>query len=315
MEVEMQQPRSGDPGTMYECTGRTINGQMRMVPTAEVVELIIGVVMKAKEKYGFRLYGLVFMSNHYHILVGADDAQHLANFMGYIAGNITRELNNLQGVSGPMWHRRYRAIPVSERVGAARMRMRYILAHGVKEKLVGSIRKWPGASSARWLLDAVESYGVWTDRTAMYRAGSEDESAYQTTYRLEIDLLPEFQSESEAEAKQRELMREMGKEIEAECAAERKKANEEPVGLAKVLATDPFKIPETMAWSRAPRVHAKCAKDRRELERKLSEVRNAYAEASAEFRAGKLSTMFPMGTFRPHGPFEAWPKDAKAGAA
>jgi len=300
---------------MYECTGRTINGQMRMVPTAEVVELIIGVIMKAKTKYKFRLYGLVIMSNHYHVLVGANDAKHLANFMGHITGNITRELNKLQGVSGPMWHRRYRAIPVSERVGAARMRMRYILAHGVKEKLVGRIRRWPGASSARWLLDAAESYGVWTDRTAMYRAGSKDETKFQTTYRLEIDLLPEFQDRPDAEAEQRELMREMGKEIEAECDTERDEARQEVVGLAKVLATDPFKIPETMAWSRAPRVHAKCAKDRRELERKLSEVRNAYAEASAEFRAGKLSTMFPMGTFRPHGPFAAWPKDAQAGAA
>jgi len=308
----MRQLRSGEPDALFEVTSRTIRGQMRMVPTPKAVDIIVGVIGEAKAKYDVKIYGLVFLSNHYHMLLGASDARHLADFMGYINGNITRELNRLHKVSGPMWHTRYRAIHVSKRVGAARMRMRYILSHGVKERLVARVRQWPGVSSARWLLDGDELVGTWTDRTAKYRAGRTRKKTkpeqFETRHKLVLDVLPEWSGKTVDE--QRAHWATIVAEIEQEHAGDRA-----PEGVAAVLAVDPMTYPKSVKKSEAPWVHTDDDDDRQQWEETLRLLRDSHREASKAFRAGDWSVAFPEGMFRPGGGFVARHAPEQGGGA
>jgi hypothetical protein len=69
-------------------------------------------------------------------LLSVDDAEQLARFMQYVDGNIAREVGDLVKWKGPFWARRYKAIVVSNEEAAQVERLRYLLAHGVKENLV-----------------------------------------------------------------------------------------------------------------------------------------------------------------------------------
>ncbi|HIE69526.1 MAG TPA: hypothetical protein EYP98_04830, partial [Planctomycetes bacterium] len=110
----------------------------------------------------------VFMSNHYHMLATADDAKQLAQFTGHINGNVARELNRLNDSSGRVWQRRFRAVPVDGNERAQLERLKYLISHGVKERIVKRVRDWTGASSVPWMLDGAEVAGNWHHRTAQY---------------------------------------------------------------------------------------------------------------------------------------------------
>ena len=318
----MRPLRTTHPDGVYEVTSRTLCGQMRLRPGPTVNKLIVGCAVRAKKVFPVKIYGMVVMSNHYHMLIGAEDAERLAAFMGHLNGNLTRVLNRHNGLSGLMWGRRYKSIPVSLRVGAARMRMRYILSHGVKERLVAKVSQWPGVSTARWMLDGEEIQGYWVNRTAMYRARQAGKKVTEAMFRekctLKVDPLPEL-ADMPVQAR-RAVWREMVAKIEKEHAEATDKDGKKlgpPAGVAAVLAMDPTYVPTSVKLSRAPTVHAAEAKDRHKWKARLRALRKAHRAASKAFRAGDWDAEFPAGMFRPHGPFVPWPGagDAAGGDA
>ena len=46
---------------------------------------------KAVQRFDVKLYGLCFMSNHYHLLLSSKDAASLAQFIQYLNSNIACE--------------------------------------------------------------------------------------------------------------------------------------------------------------------------------------------------------------------------------
>ena len=96
---------------------------------------------------------MAFASNHWHALLHVDDAEQLARFMQYVDGNLAREVGDLVGWSGTFWARRYSAILISDEEAAQVERLRYILAHGVKEHLVERVVDWPGVHAGRTILE------------------------------------------------------------------------------------------------------------------------------------------------------------------
>ena len=55
--------------------------------------------------------------------------------------------------------------PVSDEPEVQLARLRYILAHGVKEGLVPSPLQWPGVHAAKYLVFGESVKGSWVDRT------------------------------------------------------------------------------------------------------------------------------------------------------
>lgn len=127
------------PSPSGEITTRTTGNELLIRPSETVNAIVLGVLARAQIRTGIELHAIVFMSNHYHIRLTSQDAEQLSEFMQYLSSNIARKLNDHLGRSGAYWERRFRSIAMSEDEATARWRLRYLMAHGVKENLVGRI--------------------------------------------------------------------------------------------------------------------------------------------------------------------------------
>jgi len=175
-------------------TSRTLEGRFYLVPDRpEVNEIIVGVVARAQRNHAVAIHGLVFMSNHFHMVVTGDNPEQIAAFMKHVKGNLTREINKVRDRSGTMWHRRYDLERADDDERSHVEMLAYVLAHGAKEGLVESPGMWPGVNSARELLDGADAAtGVWTRRTAMGRTTTKVVAESPDRFRVKetVDLTP-----------------------------------------------------------------------------------------------------------------------------
>ncbi len=289
------------PAGLYEVTTRITGDELLMRPDDRVNAIILGVLAKAQAYAGISLHGFVFMSNHYHILLTADDALQLSMFMQYLNANIAKKLNDHLGRKGAFWERRFRAIAMSEDEATARWRLRYLLTHGVKECLVGKVEEWPGASSLPWMKSARRLVGVWTDFTARSRARRrksyvEVPGAFDT--RLEVKMTPMPCWRDKPEAYWRQLVADDVRERVRELRDEQRAAAKMPMGRDAVLRQSPYHRVESPRRPAPPLLSLDATWTEQTLA-ELREVRAAYAEASERFRAGELTVAFPAGMMRP----------------
>jgi len=127
-------------------TCRAQQARLLLLPSAELNDILLGVLGRAQRLYPVRLCGYVFLSNHFHLLLDVDDAQQLALFMGYFNSNLAREIARRTDWEDKVWGRRYQAIVVSEEEAAQVARLEYLLSHGCKE-LVERLADWPASTA------------------------------------------------------------------------------------------------------------------------------------------------------------------------
>jgi hypothetical protein len=163
-------------GALVEVTCRTIQGRLLLRPSADLNDVVVGVLGRAQRLYPVEICAVIFLSNHYHLLLRVPDARCLADFMGYVNSNLAREVGRLADWRDKIWSRRYQSIPVSHEEAAQAGRFRYLLAHGCKEGLVNRPEEWPGVHSVRSLLCGETLRGYWFDRTKEYAARSRREA-------------------------------------------------------------------------------------------------------------------------------------------
>lgn len=298
----MRPLRCPRPAGLYEITTRITGNELLLRPSDGVNAIILGVLARAQIRTGIKLHSFVFLSSHYHILLTADDAEQLSEFMQYLNSNIARKLNAHLERRGAFWQRRFRAIAMTEDEATARWRLRYMMAHGVKENLVGSIGDWPGVNALPWLLHAQRLIGVWTDFTARSKARRrknyvETPGEFETRYPVELTVLPCWR-DVEPEY-WRKLIHDDILQAQSECDAERIRTGSQPMGVEAVLARDPFSRVVAQKQTRAPSVLALDWDRGGELMQEHRAVREAYTEASERFRSGELTVVFPGGTMRP----------------
>lgn len=265
--------------------------------------VIQGVLGRAVRKYSMILHAFVFLSNHYHLIVTPRDAKHLADFVGYLNGNLAREIRHLCGWPEKVWGRRYVSIEITRQRRAQVDRLRYLLAQGVKEGLVAKALDWPGASGLRQLLDpAQEIVGVWYDRTKAYRlrqAGQDvrDED-WQVEERIQLTPLPAL---ARLSAERRiALVQKLVAEIEHEA----EQARTGPVmGVAALLRQHPHEAAAPKKRSFIPLVHAASRAAWLAFRDAYRAFVAAYAVARNRLRAGAKSVVFPPGSFPSPGPF------------
>ena len=76
-------------------TGRCIHSRYLLRPSPRTNAIVIGVLARALHRYEVKLFGVCFMSNHYHLLLSSKNAGALAGFMQYIGSNIAREIGRI----------------------------------------------------------------------------------------------------------------------------------------------------------------------------------------------------------------------------
>ena len=301
-------PRYIPPDSLVEVTCRTIHGRFLLLPGRDLNAIIIGALAKAQQRYGMVVCGLVYLSNHCHLLLQPRNARQLARFMNYVNSKIAREAGRLHWWREKLWGRRYGSVIVSDEPEEERARLRYLLAQGCKEGLVESPKQWPGATSAQAHSQGWKLSGLWFDRTAEHKARKRGEHVPKLRFAEALELvitpIPSWRDEPEhrIDARVRALVR----EIEDETREEIRRTGRQPLGRQAILEQHPHAQPASFEPSPAPRFHAHRCSVRRRLENAFRRFLHAYREASSLFRQGKEAT-FPPGSFLPSPGFNPAP--------
>ncbi len=196
----------------YFVTSRCFQGRLLLRPSAEVNEVVGGVLARALQQSAdsVRLHAFTFASNHFHLLVWARGAA-LASFMQYLRANLSKKVGRLVDWSGGFWERRYSAEPVLDDEALVG-RLRYVLAHGVKEGLVEKSAEWPGLTCLPQLLGPARRLFRWFNWTKRWsKRGSEEVGGAQGRYaqewaepvELEVAPLPCWEGLGEEERQRR----------------------------------------------------------------------------------------------------------------
>ena len=252
---------------------------------------------------------VVFLSNHYHLLLAPADAEQLSGFMTFVNSNIAREVGRLVSWKEKFWGRRYHSMVVSDEKEAQIGRLYYHLSNCVKEGLVEHPFDWPGVHSARALLGDRKLEGTWFDRSAYNRAKRRrkadqppvKESAYKTVEVLELSPLPCLAGENE-DANRQQVLNLIAK-IVADAAAERKVRGTMVLGAHRVQQQHPHSQPKELKKSPAPLFYAVSKEMRKALRDAYFLFAAAYQVASARLRGGDRGAVFPEGCFPPALPF------------
>jgi REP element-mobilizing transposase RayT len=290
---------------IVEVVSRTIQGRYLTRPSAEVNDLILGVVGRAQAKYGVEIFALIFMSNHFHMLMRAESARRMADFVRFVKSNIARELQRLHGWRGTFWGGRYSSIPLDdeELETVLSERFFYILSNGCKEDLVYSPLEWPGVSSAHALYHGETTLtGTWYDRTAENDARLRGEHREcRSTETVALSPLPFLEDVSEEQ--RRQWVVNAVREIEEETRERHRVNGTRPAGADSVLRRHPHDSPEAFESSPAPWFH--CVSRERYLALRAARALTvaAYREAAARLKTGDKDVEFPEGTFPPPAPF------------
>ena len=75
---------------VVELMTRTLHGRFLLKPSSIVNVAIRGAIGRAQRMTGMRIYAVVFLSNHYHMLVRTESELQLKNFMQLVNSNIAR---------------------------------------------------------------------------------------------------------------------------------------------------------------------------------------------------------------------------------
>jgi REP element-mobilizing transposase RayT len=292
-------------GCVVEVTNRTLQGRYLLRPSEQLNELLVGILGRAQRLYRVKLHACVVLSNHYHLLLTVDSALQMAQFMAYFQGNLAKEAGRLYRWRGPFWHRRYQHILVSDEDAAQIGRLHYILVNGCKENLVSSPLDWPGVSSTRALLAGDQPQGIWVDRTQARLASpktKKNSSLFREPEQVIFSPLPCWAHLDPGIQRQR--VREMVAQIEAETANRHLAEGSQPLGARRVLRLNPHDKPLRSEWSPAPLFHCASAQVRDTLYEAYSCFYRAYRQAADRLRAGEFLTVFPEGAFPPPRPFQ-----------
>jgi REP element-mobilizing transposase RayT len=289
------------PGSLVEVTCRTVQGRLLLRPSPILRDLTLGVLARAARLYPVEIHAFAFLSNHFHLLVTVASAQRLASFMNYLNSNLAREAGRLVRWREKFWGRRYQAILVSEEDETQIARLRYVLAHGVKEGLVGSPLDWPGAHCARALLDGAPLAGRWIDRTlehaALRKRRPVDPGAFVKLEELRLAPLPCWRNLSESQRRFR--IHDLVEGIEREGRSREQRTGQPPLGRDSVLRQDPRHEPNRIQKGPAPLAHAASRAARDAVKGAYRIFLAVYRHAAERLRSGALDAIFPEGSFPP----------------
>ena len=225
--------------------------------------------------------------------------------MCYFNGNLAKEIGRRTGWREKVWSRRYQAIVISDEEEMQVARLKYVLAHGVKEGLVARVEEWPGVHCAVPLMTGAPVEGTWFDRTLEYNAflrGKELEpGASASRETVHLSPLPCWKHLAEGECRAR--IADLVREINESAAAARAESLIPPLGPDGVRAQNPETRPKKIKKSPTPFCHALRKTVRKALWEAYGLFVAAYREAAEKLRAGDRTVEFPPGSFPPRLPF------------
>lgn len=290
-------------GRVVEIESRVVHGRYLMRPSPEVNELILGILGRAQAKYDIELFAFIFLSGHMHLILRAYSVLQMSYFVGFLKGNVARELGVLHKWREKFWGRRFRHAPVYDDEASQINRFRYVLRNSCKEGLVDSPLEWPGATTAKALFRGEsELTGRWFDRTAQYRAGHDRrDKTHSSIETVRLTTMPFLAGRTLEQ--QRQFMVDAVRQVEEETVEQRRRDGRPSKGISAILRQHPHTMPKNFVPSPAPRFHAVTHEAREELREARSQIQIAYRIAAEKLKRGGSDVRFPEDCFPPRLPF------------
>jgi hypothetical protein len=290
--------RHFDPKRLYFITNRTFQGRLFMTPKNGIRDIVGGCLGRALSLYAIDLFGYIFLSNHYHLIIRATKGE-LAQFMCHLNGNIAKKVGKEIGWSGKFWQRRYTAAPILDDE-ALLDRMSYILQHGVKEGLVARSTMWQGLHCVDSFLDFETPVYPWLNETELCfdgrkKAGAKSKEAYIELMPVPLATLPCWEGLDDKELKIRAQTLLDAAQEEA-CD---KHGSEHFLGTKKICKQHPLSKPMSSKRSPQPLCHTTSGQLRREFRTFYRAFVEHFKESSQWFREGNLNVEFPLYCFPP----------------
>jgi REP element-mobilizing transposase RayT len=286
-----------DPSATYLTTVRCLHGRLFMRPSRETYEVLGGVLARAVRLHGIEIFAFNFASNHLHLIVRAPRG-NLPQFMQYLLSNISKKIGALVKWRGAFWERRYSAQPLLDDA-ALLDKVRYVLAHGVKEGLVRRCSEWPGLSALPLMRDGEPRTFRWLNWTRRCRTlpptrrGSRFDERWAEAEELRLTSLPVHGFGRPSVIRQ--FLDDCVRAIEQEARLVYRTV----MGARRVCGQPPQHRPARPERSPTPWCHTTVRHLRDEFMEQYRSFATAFLEASAAWRRGNLSAPFPIAAIRP----------------
>jgi REP element-mobilizing transposase RayT len=279
------QARQIIPGATYMITRRCTQRQFLLVPRRRTVELVGYCLAYAIQRTGVIVHAVIFMSNHYHIVV-TDPHGVLPAFVECLNKLIAKCVNASLGRWENLW--------ASEQASYVRLldaeavidKIAYALSNPVQAGLVKRGEDWPGVRHAR-----PGSYVV-RRPDVFFR----DHGSMPKTVKFEI-ATPSLDGLSRRDAQA--CIDEAVAQREATERARILREGGRFLGASAVKRQDPFESPTTREPRRqlSPRVASRNKWRRIETLARCADFARDYRDALAAWCAQKRSIIFPVGTY------------------
>lgn len=108
-------------------------------------QAFVGLLREAKDKHPVKLTAYCLMSNHFHLLLSPEKAEHLSSFMQWLMTSHVRRYHRQYRTSGHVWQGRYKSFIVEKDRHLLTV-ARYVEGNPVRVDLVQSAHEWPWSS-------------------------------------------------------------------------------------------------------------------------------------------------------------------------
>ena len=287
---------------LWKLGSKCVDDQFLLTPTRDVCALVCLFLAKMQELYDVQVVAVVFMGNHFHLLLLVRDAR-LPDVMRDFKGGLAKELNKLLGRRGALWMERYDDDAVLDDA-ATETAIHYFHANPVRAHLVEKADDYVGVSSWKAYAEDTDSITHTTfDERAWRRAGSLESlrGLHARTITVKIARPPSWDglSASERRAKVRALRANM-REEERKAAAERERTGGVVPSAEELSKREPRSRPVEPKPKRAKRKRASGSDELvRRFHDAYDQILPAYEAASRAFRETGILPPFPEGTYPP----------------
>jgi putative transposase len=102
----MRKPRELREQAKYHVTARANRKEM-ILDSSRTKALFLGVVIRAKKRYSFRIDNFTVMGNHFHLIIQPGKNESLSRIMQWILSVFAQAYNGLHGLTGHVWGERF----------------------------------------------------------------------------------------------------------------------------------------------------------------------------------------------------------------
>ncbi len=282
LDKRMSKPRRALPGTTYFISRRCSERRFFLAPSALINQIILYCLAYAAHVFGMQVHAVCAMSNHWHVIV-TDPHGYVSDFMHRAHLLVSKCTNTLRKRGENMWTNDEPScieLPDDETIIA---KMVYVLTNPVTARLVAAVDKWPGVCLGPERIGT----SLPIERPPVYFSSNGPAPEV-----LELSIVPP------AQALERRSLPELIAGLRESITAVENRTDGPFLGLAEVLAQDPFSQPSSP--EPRPRRRPRVAGVIREVFlATLTSMRTfwaRYADARRRWLGGETSVVFPAGT-------------------